>query len=309
MPRNDVHLDSMLRHLGAAYYESQHGRATRADVTRALGIIEDSLGERAQRSASGASGMASTRQEPHDRPAGGHPAGPAQPHGWARRVSDVMTTSVVTVDRVTPYKEIARLLAGHRVSGLPVLKMGREVAGVVTEADLLAVQAKTAQRVRSAARQSRWPRWSRGERHPALTAGELMSAPAITIGPLATVPAAARLMSTRHVRRLPVVSEHGMLIGMVSRRDLLSVFLRPDEDIAADTRRVLDEVLAPESEEASVTVRNGIVTLTGSGGPRTGPHEELIPLAIRLMWDVDGVVDIIDQLGQPQAAPARVPGP
>ena len=52
-----------------------------------------------------------------------------------------MTTPVVTVDRITPYKEIARLLAEHRVSGLPVLKMGRGPAGVVTEADLLAAQA------------------------------------------------------------------------------------------------------------------------------------------------------------------------
>ena len=53
-----------------------------------------------------------------------------------------MTTSVVTVDRITPYKEVARLLAEHRISGLPVLKMGREVAGVVTEADLLAAEDK-----------------------------------------------------------------------------------------------------------------------------------------------------------------------
>ena len=53
-----------------------------------------------------------------------------------------MATSVVTVDRATPYKEIARLLAEHRISGMPVLKMGREVAGVVTEADLLAAEAE-----------------------------------------------------------------------------------------------------------------------------------------------------------------------
>ena len=64
-----------------------------------------------------------------------------------------------------------------------------------------------------------------------------MTTPAITIGPHATVPAAARLMSARHVRMLPVVDEKGRLAGVVSRRDLLSVFLRPDEDIAADARR------------------------------------------------------------------------
>ncbi len=60
-----------------------------------------------------------------------------------------MATSVVTVDRATPYKEIARLLAEHRISGMPVLKMGREVAGVVTEADPAAAEDATARR--------RWP--------------------------------------------------------------------------------------------------------------------------------------------------------
>ena len=77
-----------------------------------------------------------------------------------------------------------------------------------------------------------------------LTAGALMTSPAITIGPDATIPAAARLMNTHHVRRLPVVDEEGRLVGVVSRRDLLSVFLRPDDDIVRDARQVLDELAA-----------------------------------------------------------------
>ena len=90
------------------------------------------------------------------------------------------------------------------------------------------------------------------------------------------------------------------LVGVVSRRDLLSVFLRPDEDNAADARRVLDEVLLAQPDEADVTVREGIVTLTGTLDPKTGPHGDLIPVAIKLMWGVDGVVDIIDHLGVEQ---------
>jgi CBS domain-containing protein len=83
-----------------------------------------------------------------------------------------------------------------------------------------------------------------------------------------TIPAAARLMNTHRIRRLPVVDDKGRLLGVVSRRDLLSVFLRPDEDIKADIRQVLDEILAAEPGEADVTVRNGIVTLTGSLDPK-----------------------------------------
>jgi len=67
-----------------------------------------------------------------------------------------------------------------------------------------------------------------------------------------TVHTAGRLMSTRHVRPLPVVDEHNRLIGVVSRRDLLAVFLRPDENIAADVRQVLDEILLAGPGEADV---------------------------------------------------------
>jgi len=287
MARTDIHLDAMLRHLGAAYYESLHGRATRADVTRALTTVEEHLGEVGHRPPSG-------RHPAHGHGTEQHGDRRQHPQGWSRRVRDVMTTSVVTVDRITPYKEIARLLADHRISGLPVLRMGRHVVGVVTEADLLDAQAKTARRLRSASRRTWWPR---GQQHPPLTAGELMTTPAITIGPDATIPAAARLMSTHHVRRLPVVTDDGKLLGVVSRRDLLSVFLRRDEDIAADVRRVLDDILLIRATEANVTVRNGVVTLAGALRPTAGDHTELIPLAIKLMWDVDGVVDIVDKLG------------
>lgn len=286
-------MDAMLRHLGAAYYESLHGRATGADVERALDTVEEGLNE---------TGVGGPRSAAHpDRPhrAGREANGGRHPHGWSRRVSDVMTTTVVTVDRITPYKEVARVMAEHRISGLPVLKMGREVVGVVTQGDLLREQARAARRLRSSARRS----WRHGgSRHPALTAGELMTSPAVTIGPDATVSAAARLMTEHQVGRLPVTDEDGKLVGIVSRRDLISVFLRADADIAADIRRVLRDVLLARPGEADVSVSNGIVTLTGTLDPKAGPHGDLIPVAVRLMWNVDGVVDVVDRLGDAQAA-------
>jgi CBS-domain-containing membrane protein len=282
----------MLRHLGAAYYESLQGRATQADVARALDTVQHRLAEEAGEGAGAASGNAQpARAQRVPREADGA----RQPHGWSRRVSDVMTTSVVTVDRITPYKVIARLLAQHRISGVPVLKMGREVVGVVTEADLLSEQGAAARRLRPAPRPS-W--WSRGARRPARTAGELMTSPAVTIGPDATIPSAARLMSAHKLRMLPVTDEHGKLVGIVSRRDLLSVFLRPDEDIAAEIRRVLDGLLLTAPGEADAAVRDGVVTLTGTLDPKAGPHGDLIPVALRMMWAVDGVVDIVDRLGE-----------
>ena len=80
-------------------------------------------------------------------------------------------------------------------------------------------------------------------KHWGLTAGELMTAPAITIHPDATISAAARVMNHHHVKCLPVVDAAGMLAGLVSRRELLSIFLRPDEEIADDVRAVFAEIL------------------------------------------------------------------
>jgi CBS domain-containing protein len=313
MTRTDMHLDAMLRHLGAAYYDAQYGRASRADVARALDTVEDHLAENDQRRPAGTAAPAGARR-PHR--GGEH----HRPGRWTRRVRDVMTTSVVTVDRITPYKEIARLLAEHQISGVPVLTMGRHVAGVVSEADLLAVEDEDARRARmNAERPGRlhWP--ARQPRRWGLIAGELMTTPAVTIHPDATIPGAARVMNARHVRRLPVVDADGTLIGIISRRDLLSVFLRPDPDIAADTRELLDEILPGNPASVNAVVHEGVVVLTGTLDMTE--DRDLIPVAIRLIWHIDGVVDVLNRLSEhrpgttphrpaptPRSAPDDAPG-
>ena len=284
MARTDIHLDAMLRHLGAAYYESLHGRAARSDVNRALDTVEEHLHE-----------QASHRVRTSPPPA--HHGEGTRHRRWARRVSDVMTTSVVTVDRITPYQEIDRLLTERRISGVPVLMMGRQVAGVVTEADLLAAEDERARQARMASMTGR--RWRlRKQPQVSLTAGALMTAPAITIDPDATIPAAARLMNTHHLRRLPVIDADGKLAGIVSRRDLLSVFLRPDADILHDVRQVLAELALTDPQDVIVTVKHGVVTLTGTTPPEPGHDQDLRPLALRLIWDIDGVVDVVNKLGE-----------
>jgi len=102
--RRDDHLDAMLRHVGAAYYDSLHGRATKADVARAVHSYEDGLGEQPGEHAARAT-------RPHRAAAWQQPRRARLDHGpWPHRVRDVMTTSVITVDRITPFKEIAGLL-------------------------------------------------------------------------------------------------------------------------------------------------------------------------------------------------------
>jgi CBS domain-containing protein len=211
-----------------------------------------------------------------------------------------MTTSVVSVDRITPYKEIARLLTEHRISGVPVLSMGRHVVGVVSEADLLAVEDERTRRLRAG--QGWLHLLRRGPQNLGLTAGELMTAPAVTVQPDTPVPSAARVVTANHLRRLPVVDEQGKLIGIVTRRDLLSAFLRPDAEIAADVAELLDEVLHAEPTVVKAVVHDGRVILTGiTEGPKA-PDREMVPTAIRLIWDIDGVIDVDNRLGQPAPA-------
>jgi len=285
MNRRDAHLDGMLRHLGAAYYESLHGRAARTDVRRALDSVAEHLNEK----------PVDHPAQPKAAAAGRSGAGPAHRHGEGHgQVREIMTTSVVTIDRITPYKEIVRLLVEHKISGMPVLSMGRKVTGVVSEGDLLAA------RDGSPPARSGWRHWMFGrEVHQGRTADMLMTSPAVTILPDATVAAAARLMNSHHIRRLPVVDADGKLAGIVSRRDLLRVFLRPDADIAADVGEILTEVLPGGPTGIEVAVRNGVVKLTGQ--PELVSDEDLIPAAVRLAWNVDGVIDVVNKVGTGQA--------
>ncbi len=292
MTRGEAQMDAMLRHLGAAYYESLHGRASAADVARARTAIEEAMAEQP--------GLAA--RPGRGRKQGGTPPAQAHHHGrWHSTVRDVMTTDVVTVDRITQYKEIAQLLAGHKISAVPVLIMGRHVAGVVSEADLLAAQDQAARQART--RTTGLLPWTRrpAVQHPKQTAEELMTKPAITIHPDAPIPRAAAVMRNHHVKRLPVVDPEGKLIGIVSRRDLLSVFLRPDAQIEAEVGELLTEILFADPATVRVAVHGGVVTLLGQAGPQD--HHDLIPVAIRLIWDIDGVVDVVDKTSA-ETAPA-----
>jgi CBS domain-containing protein len=287
MPRSDVHRDALARELGATHYQSGHRQAAAADRAES------------HQSARGGHGHARGEPRPH--------------HGrWQQRVGDVMTTPVVTVGLRTPYKRIAALLAQHQISAVPVLVLGRHVAGVVSEADLLSAQDR---RLREAQLDSggHFRRHADARKHHGLTAGELMTSPAITTHPDAPVPAAVRLMTSRHIKRLPVVEPGttfgggvgGKLIGIVSRCDLLSVVLRPDEDIAGDVREMLARLPQADPGGVTVAVRNGVVTLAGPLG--SAEEHDLIRVAGRLSWDIDGVLDVVNNLGITQPVTSSTP--
>jgi CBS domain-containing protein len=208
-----------------------------------------------------------------------------------RRVRDVMTREVVTVGEQESFKELVALMAECRVSALPVLDEGGRVVGVVSEADLLLKEEFPEGPAGGRLFQGRRHRMERAKA-AGDTAVELMTAPAITIGPDATVAEAARLLQRHQIKRLPVVDPAGPLLGIVSRADLLKVFLRSDDQIAREVRQeVLLRALWVNPDTVVVEVRDGVVTLTGQLERRS-----LIPIAVSLVRGLDGVVDVVDRL-------------
>ena len=119
-----------------------------------------------------------------------------------------------------------------------------------------------------------------------------MTADLVTIGPGATLIEAATLMTERKVKRLPVVDQTGALVGIISRADLIKVFLRSDEEIKEEIlREVFVHVLWADPTAVQINVRDGIVTLAGSV-----EQKSTIPIAERLTRRVDGVIDVINHL-------------
>jgi CBS domain-containing protein len=223
-----------------------------------------------------------------------------------RTVRDLMTTRVVTVTETTPFKELAAVMAAQRVSAVPVLSPGGQVTGLVSEADLLPKE--EFQQDPYARPISWWQRHTERRRAGGVVAREVMSAPVITISPAASVVAAARLMDRSHVKRLPVTTADGRLAGIVSRADLVRVFLRPDEEIRAEVLGELSgEYLQINPALLDVSVTEGVVTLAGEVEDKT-----MIPFAVRITHSVDGVVDVVDKLTYavddtvPQRPPAQV---
>ncbi|WP_432193185.1 CBS domain-containing protein [Streptomyces sp. bgisy027] len=194
-------------------------------------------------------------------------------------VSDVMTHTVVAVGSEAPFKEIVELLDQWKASALPVLAGEGRVIGVVSEADLLPKE-----EFRNGGENGSG--FDERLKADAVTAGELMSTPAVTVHADASLAEAARIMARRHVKRLPVVDGVGLLQGIVSRSDLLKVFLRSDEEIADEIRGSVLGLL-PITGVLGVSVTEGVVTLSGSM-----PERALVPVVARAVRAVEGVVDV-----------------
>jgi CBS domain-containing protein len=212
-------------------------------------------------------------------------------------VRDVMTTRVIWVRETASFREMAATLRECRVSAFPVLDDTGRVIGVVSEADLLAKQALDGGEDGMPGMITGLLRRREQEKARGVTAGDVMTSPAVTVRPEDTVEHAARVMYARKVKRLPVVDAGGHLVGIISRADVLAVFDRTDTQIRNE---VMTDILHGEflidPKEFTVRVKDGVVTLEGTAGTAVLGQE-----IVRRVRHVQGVVAVRDRLGYPPA--------
>ncbi|MFD8351172.1 CBS domain-containing protein [Streptomyces coelicoflavus] len=201
-----------------------------------------------------------------------------------RTIGDLMTWPVVHVRTDATFKAVAATLAHNDVTAVPVVDdVGRPI-GVVSEADLVR---RVAQRPDPAG-PTRLPEPTDRSAGENVTVEELMTAPAVCARPEWTVVEAARIMVAEGVKRLPVVDEAERLVGIVSRGDLLRVFLRRDDSLREEiSRDVLVRTLGLAPADMTVEVDEGQVTIEG-----LLDDAQLVPVVERLCLGVDGVVSV-----------------
>ncbi|MFR9793460.1 CBS domain-containing protein [Streptomyces sp. MB22_4] len=214
------------------------------------------------------------------------PQRPTAPHAPGRpMVRDVMDVPAGHVRADLPYRDIARVLARERAGALPVVDAEDHVIGVVSESDLLAKVAFEASGHRPGPigrlRERRMHGKARGE-----TAADLMTSPAITVLPDATVAEAAWLAALSRLKRMPVTDRGGRLVGVVRRDALLQALIRDDAGIRADVEAVVRACCPPgERDAVQVAVHDGIVELTGRMPAATSR---------RLLAQVEGITDVVE---------------
>lgn len=199
------------------------------------------------------------------------------------KAREIMSTPVVTVRPERALKDVAALMAEHRVSGVPVVDRSGAVVGVISESDFIA-RMEFGPRHGLLDRLARWLGATRRVR--ARSAAELMTSRVVTAGPDAAVRELVHLMSAHDVNRIPIVAE-GRILGIVTRADILRTFTRQDTAITGEIQWRLEHELWMDPRAVEVSTAAGVVTLAGEVGTRTD-----VALIERYAAAVDGVVSV-----------------
>lgn len=142
---------------------------------------------------------------------------------------DIMEREVITVAPETTIEELAKVLLEHRISGVPVVDASNKLIGIVTEGDLLHKQTTPETPginliLGGLAYMKEYEKYTSDlKKLSALTASEIMTQKLAIVRENTTVKEIATIMVDKNINRVPVV-ENGILVGLVSRADVLKIF-------------------------------------------------------------------------------------
>ncbi len=208
-----------------------------------------------------------------------------------RTVSNVMTNQVHVAGALTPFKRLVQLIEENRVSAIPIVDEQGVPIGIVSESDLL-LKERRQELESEPSRLHPLRRREQRAKASGVVASEIMTSPPITVQSDTTLPSAARLMQERNIRRLVVVDHRGKIVGIVSRSDLLQVFLRTDEELRDEVlSMIIPSLFLPTPETVQVAVRWNVVTLSGTVDRKSDAE-----ILARVTKELDGVVDVVSRL-------------
>jgi CBS domain-containing protein len=212
-------------------------------------------------------------------------------------VRDVMTSRVVWVKKDAPYQEMAAQLRENRISAFPVLDDEGKVIGVVSEADLLTKEALEGGYEGMPGMITGLLRRKEQGKARGITAVDLMTHPAVTISPDATVENAARLMCKSKLKRLPVVDSDGHLTGIISRADVLSVFdcSDPPQLLPPERMTAMKTTVMKTSVEEIMTTQVVAVKLGASFKEMTAALRENRVSAFPVIDDDGKVIGVVSE--------------
>lgn len=200
-------------------------------------------------------------------------------------VADVMTRDVVTVAPSASVGMCVRLMRLHGVGALVVVDHDH-VVGMLTLTDLVLKDRRPAARERSERERAGLVR------RDTATARGLMARRVVTVRPDTALTLVVRLMFQHRVNRLPVIDGERRLVGIVSRSDVLRMFLRTDLSIRRDVRTAVEGDLPFIGRgRVSADVSDGVVTLDGEVDPGT-----MTDVLLRVVASVPGVVGVKNHL-------------
>ena len=207
------------------------------------------------------------------------------------QISHIARRTATGVTPDTPFADVAHMLAREQLGAVPVVDASRHVVGVVAESDLLARAATLATAdEHTGALGKLLGRRSRGL-GTGITAGALMTTPALTVHPWTPVVEAARTAARSRIRQVYVTDHKGRLVGVVSRSELLHALVRDDAALRTEiVSHVLREELEVDPRSVGVQVQHGVVTLTGS------LPADLVPRLTDAVARIPDVLEVADHL-------------